>query len=89
MQTNTRFSVTPASTNSENLQFSSEKINNKEDYCLKKSIEEHINESYQYAPVQMERLHNSPSSVHLDADGIIGKAHEVLPTSTFSQLSRK
>ena len=84
MKTNTRFSVSPASTNLESMQISSDEKN--EDFNLKKSIQEHIGESnIQYRPVPMERLHHSPSSVHLDADGIVGKAHvEILPTSTFN-----
>ena len=89
MQTNTRFSVTPASTNNDSLQFSSEEKSNKEDYCLKRSIQEHINESFRYSPIPMERLHHSPSSVHLDADGIVGKAHEILPTSILSGFSKR
>ena len=84
MKTNTRFSVSPASANLESMQISSSE--NNEDFNLKKSIQEHIGESnIQYRPVPMERLHHSPSSVHLDADGIVGKAHvEILPTSTFN-----
>jgi len=89
MQTNTRFSVTPASTNNDSLQFSSEEKSNTEDYCLKRSIQEHINESFRYSPIPMERLHHSPSSVHLDADGIVGKAHEILPTSILSGFSKR
>ena len=85
MKANTRFSITPASTHVDNMQTSTEN-ENQESFDLKKSIQQHIGETYQYAPIPMERLHPSPSSVHLDADGIVGKAHEILPTRGISCL---
>ena len=90
MKANTRFSITTASTHVDNMQTSTEN-ENQESFDLKKSIQQHIGETYQYAPIPMERLHPSPSSVHLDADGIVGKAHEILPASTFdlSGLSKR
>ena len=90
MKTNTRFSITPANTNVDSMQTSTEE-ENQENFDLKQSIQQHIGETYQYVPIPMEKLHPSPSSVHLDADGIVGKAHQILPTSPFdlSGLSKR
>jgi hypothetical protein len=54
-----------------------------EDFVLNSLSKQSVDENYQYYPIPMSSLNQPVNNKHLHADGIVEKAYEILPTSSF------